>query len=230
MDLTLSKLIEIHLRCFFSRSMFVEQSKRLSRINAWETRYQWFVTQSFCLLLYLTESSLTFFLQSLAAIRDFFAIHSVKQRLLELKYFMLRHPALFLLSCFNQSIFMWYQIGLQTMLWRALRFASMLYSNALRPKPFKRSEVCEPKGKWFLFKGLEGVNRLDKRFWIVSDGVISLFTLLIFKRLPSQMLSNKCDFWLIIIYMDPAINATWMLPKCIKKSDAIMFSILANYH
>lgn len=115
MDLTLSKLIEIHLRSFLSRSMFVEQSKRLSRINAKETRYQRFVIQSFCLLC-LAESSLTFFLQSVAAIRDFFAIPSVKQRLLELKYFMLRHPILFLLSCFNQSIFMWYQIRLQTML------------------------------------------------------------------------------------------------------------------
>lgn len=81
-----------------------------------ETRYQRFVIQSFYLLLCLAESSLTFFLQSVAAIRDFFAIPSVKQRLLELKYFMLRHPILFLLSCFNQSIFMWYQIRLQTML------------------------------------------------------------------------------------------------------------------
>lgn len=124
MDLTLSKLIEIHLRCFLSRSMFVQQSKRLSRINARETRNQRFVTH-FCLLLYLTEISLTFFLHSLAAICDFFAIHSVKQRLLELKYFMLRHPVLFLLSCFNQSIFVWYQIGLQTTLWRALRFDAL---------------------------------------------------------------------------------------------------------
>ena len=118
MDLTLSKLIEIHLRSFLSRSMFVQQSKRPSRTNASETRYQRFVAQSFCLLLCLAESSLTFFLQSVAAIRDFFAIPSVKQRLLELKCFMLRNPVLFyfLLSCFNQSIFMWYQIRLQTML------------------------------------------------------------------------------------------------------------------
>lgn len=65
MDLTLSKLIEIHLRSFLSRSMFVEQSKRLSRINAKETRYQRFVIQSFCLLLCLAESSPTYFFSSI---------------------------------------------------------------------------------------------------------------------------------------------------------------------
>lgn len=94
--------------------------------------------------------------------------------------------------------------------------------------------VYKPKGKWFLFKGLEGVNRLDKRFWIVGDGVISLFTLLIFKRLPSQMLSNKCDFWLIIIYMGTRRSTRRECYYNALRNQtlyiAIMSPLHANYH